>query len=279
MAPHHADEQVLAVWSRWCEPATRRPCRRPERAFAALAPLLVVFILGLMATGRTTVAAQPLSSSGLLTVESSLATSASIFDRSVSSMTPAGSEYVVGVIGDHAVGVVGAHEDVLPGQRRARAPDYDQTAVGSSVAPNTAGIADDVVGPSVRYNRGAHYGGAQTNSPAGRALREGAEGTACPSCGRPQISGTNTAPVPEHSPSLLEHYYGGGHAMTDAQRRAYAQSADAQLDQGYYPTDQDHQQAARRRSPHQARVPRRLELHDLASSAMRITTMLFTSEP
>lgn len=66
-------------------------------------------------------------------------------------------------------------------------------------APNTAGLADDVVGPSVRYNRGAHYGGAQTNSPAGRALREGAEGTACPSCGRPQISGTNTAPVPEHS--------------------------------------------------------------------------------
>jgi RHS repeat-associated protein len=91
----------------------------------------------------------------------------------------------------------------------------------------TAGMPDDVVGPSVRYNRATHYGGAQTNSPAARALREGAEGTACPSCGRAQVSGTNTAPVPEHSPSLLEHYYGGGYAMTDAQRRAYARSAEA----------------------------------------------------
>ncbi|MGH9282263.1 MAG: RHS repeat-associated core domain-containing protein, partial [Acidimicrobiales bacterium] len=45
-----------------------------------------------------------------------------------------------------------------------------------SSAPNTAGLADDVVGPSVRYNRSAHCGGVQTNSPAGRALREGAEG-------------------------------------------------------------------------------------------------------
>lgn len=41
-------------------------------------------------------------------------------------------------------------------------------------------------------------------------------------------SGTKHAPVPEHSPPLVEHYYEhGGHAMTDAQRRAYARSAEA----------------------------------------------------
>jgi hypothetical protein len=34
--------------------------------------------------------------------------------------------------------------------------------------------------------------------------------------------------VPEHNPSLLEHYYRhGGHAMTDAERAAYARSAEA----------------------------------------------------
>jgi hypothetical protein len=82
--------------------------------------------------------------------------------------------------------------------------------------------------PTVRFNRAKQYGGAQTDSPAGRALREAAEGTPCPSCGKPQISGTKTQPVPEHHPSLLEHHYDhGGHAMTDEQRRAYARSPEA----------------------------------------------------
>ena len=50
----------------------------------------------------------------------------------------------VGVIAEHTTPVVGAHEAVLPGQPRARAPDYDRTAVGSSVAAETGG-ADFVV--------------------------------------------------------------------------------------------------------------------------------------
>lgn len=97
-----------------------------------------------------------------------------------------------------------------------------------SEVPTTGAMTASSKGPSVRYSRAKHYGGAQTSSPVARELREGAEGTACPSCGSMQVSGTNTAPVPEHSPSLLEHYYNnGGFAMTDAQRRSYAQSADA----------------------------------------------------
>jgi RHS repeat-associated protein len=80
----------------------------------------------------------------------------------------------------------------------------------------------------VRYDRAAHYGGAQTDGPVGNALRLANEGVPCPSCGELQISGTRTQPVPEHSPSLLEHYYDeGGYAMTDAQRRAYASSEQA----------------------------------------------------
>jgi large repetitive protein len=66
------------------------------------------------------------------------------------------------------------------------------------------------------------------NGPAAKAERAAAEGTPCPSCGNPQISGTKNAPVPEHEPSLLEHYYDhGGYAMTDAERRAYANSPEA----------------------------------------------------
>jgi len=82
--------------------------------------------------------------------------------------------------------------------------------------------------PPERYNRQQHYGGAQTDTPAGRAVRAAGEGQSCPTCGEPQVSGTKTAPVPEHDPSLLEHYYErGGHEMTDAERRAYAGSEEA----------------------------------------------------
>jgi hypothetical protein len=60
--------------------------------------------------------------------------------------------------------------------------------------------------PAARYNRQQHYGGAQTNSPAGRAVRAAGEGQPCPTCTEVQVSGTKTAPVPEHDPSLVEHY-------------------------------------------------------------------------
>jgi hypothetical protein len=47
-------------------------------------------------------------------------------------------------------------------------------------------------------------------------------------CGEPMISGTDTAPIPEHSPPLVEHYYEhGGWQMTPEEARAYARSADA----------------------------------------------------
>ncbi|PKQ25462.1 MAG: hypothetical protein CVT64_09655 [Actinobacteria bacterium HGW-Actinobacteria-4] len=94
-------------------------------------------------------------------------------------------------------------------------------------APNGASQAENVAGPVVPYNRTTHYGGAQTSSPSAQILRISAQGTPCPSCKRPQVSGTSTAPVPEHSPSLLVHYYTGGHAMTLAQRIAYARSPQA----------------------------------------------------
>lgn len=47
-------------------------------------------------------------------------------------------------------------------------------------------------------------------------------------CGEPMVSGTDTAPIPEHSPPLVEHYYEhGGWQMTPEGARAYARSADA----------------------------------------------------
>jgi len=79
--------------------------------------------------------------------------------------------------------------------------------------------------PTARYNRQQHYGGSQTNGPVGQAARQAGEGQPCPSCGQIQVSGTRTAPSPQHNPTLVEHYYGrGGYAMTDAQRREYART-------------------------------------------------------
>ena len=77
--------------------------------------------------------------------------------------------------------------------------------------------------PSVKYNRKLHYGGSQTHSAEAKAARAAGEGEPCPACGQTQVSGTKTAPSPQHEPSLVEHYYEhGGHAMTDAERKAYA---------------------------------------------------------
>lgn len=66
------------------------------------------------------------------------------------------------------------------------------------------------------YNRAAHYGGAATNSPAGQAIRVAGEGQSCPMCGEPMVSGTDTAPIPEHSPPLVQHYYEYGGLADDA---------------------------------------------------------------
>jgi large repetitive protein len=42
------------------------------------------------------------------------------------------------------------------------------------------------------------------------------------------VSGTDTAPIPEHSPPLVQHYYEyGGWQMTSEEASAYARSAEA----------------------------------------------------
>jgi hypothetical protein len=72
----------------------------------------------------------------------------------------------VGVI--HMAGgqVVGFHEDIPAGQGRIRAPAYDQTVVGSCVAPETeAGaqiLANQAAGNAARDAIAAQYPGAET---------------------------------------------------------------------------------------------------------------------
>lgn len=95
----------------------------------------------------------------------------------------------------------------------------------TSPAKGDGGAAD---GPSVPYDRRSHYGGAATDGPAARAIRENAEGQPCPSCGEPMVSGTRHAPVPEHRPELVVHFYEhGGWRLDRDQARAYARGADA----------------------------------------------------
>ncbi|MHB1077177.1 RHS repeat-associated core domain-containing protein [Thiobacillus sp.] len=97
------------------------------------------------------------------------------------------------------------------------------TGVGAFKALGEIGTASKVSVPTERYNRQLHYGGSQTNSPTAQAARAAGENQPCPTCGQTQISGTNTAPSPQHNPPLVKHYYeNGGHAMSDAERRAYA---------------------------------------------------------
>ncbi|MBP3220723.1 MAG: MafB family polymorphic toxin [Neisseriaceae bacterium] len=75
------------------------------------------------------------------------------------------------------------------------------------------------------YNRQKHYGGSQTNSSAAQAARQAGEGKPCPTCGQTQVSGTSTAPSPQHEPPLVKHYYEhGGSQMTPAQRKEYAKN-------------------------------------------------------
>jgi hypothetical protein len=64
----------------------------------------------------------------------------SLFAVPAASASPlVGARNAVGVIGVAAGQRVGFHEAVPAGQGRIRAPGYDQTVVGSCVAPETAG--------------------------------------------------------------------------------------------------------------------------------------------
>ena len=127
-----------------------------------------------------------------------------------------GAGKVLGVVASKAAPAL---RNVL-GRGAAGETDTVASAAAEDAAPN--------LGPQVKFNRQTQYGGAQTNSPAGRAIREAAEGEPCPSCNKPMVSRTPTQPVPEHSPSLLEHYYEyGGYAMSNEERAAYAQSEEA----------------------------------------------------
>lgn len=112
----------------------------------------------------------------------------------------------------------------------AKAAGQKVADAGRQAARSVAGKVKDVFkkGPTQAYDRAAHYGGAATGSAAGRGIRAAAAGQTCPSCSRPMVTGTPTAPVPEHSPPLVEHYYEhGGWKMSPEQARAYARSAEA----------------------------------------------------
>ena len=104
-------------------------------------------------------------------------------------------------------------------------PGSDQGPIINADDPTTDGPED---GPKVPYDRVSHYGGAATNSPAGQDIRAAPEGQPCPRCGKTMVSGTDTAPIPEHSPPLVLHFYNyGGWQMTSEQARACARSAEA----------------------------------------------------
>jgi hypothetical protein len=82
--------------------------------------------------------------------------------------------------------------------------------------------------PTEAYDRQKHYGGAQTDSPAGKKIRKEYANKPCPTCGQTMAPGGDHRPIPEHDPPLVVHYYEhGGFAMTDQERRDYARSEEA----------------------------------------------------
>ncbi|MDP9074422.1 MAG: Hint domain-containing protein [Actinomycetota bacterium] len=96
-----------------------RPRRLPAafRAVVALVAAVTVIVVGLAGLFVSPASAQPLTGPG----------------------------NAVGVFGYAGGQVVGAHQPVLAGQRRARAPSYDRVAVGSCVAAETEpALANDV---------------------------------------------------------------------------------------------------------------------------------------
>ena len=126
---------------------------------------------------------------------------------------------------NRTAGVLG---DVVGFAAVAAAPAGGAPRVARAEEGAAAEVARPPEVPTIKYDRGAHYGGAATDGEAAASIRSGAEGQPCPACGKQMISGTKTAPVPEHAPSLVEHYYEhGGWRMTPDQARAYARSAEA----------------------------------------------------
>ena len=102
----------------------------------------------------------------------------------------------------------------------------DKTADAATTARKAEKVADtatDVANSSTKiepYNRQKHSGGSQTNSSTAKEARKSGEGQPCPTCGQTQISGTSTAPSPQHEPPLVKHYYEhGGSQMTTAERK------------------------------------------------------------
>ncbi|NEA65615.1 ricin-type beta-trefoil lectin domain protein [Streptomyces sp. SID12488] len=108
------------------------------------------------------------------------------------------------------------------------APVLVHNCGGARFEVDSSGVASDLENPVTAtepYNRAKHYGGSQTNGPGGRTARAEAQGQPCPECGATMRTGTANPPVPEHDPALVLHYYrGGGSAMTNAERRAYAKN-------------------------------------------------------
>jgi error-prone DNA polymerase len=105
----------------------------------------------------------------------------------------------------------------------------EETAAASvqGIRGPTTEAETEAAAPIAPYDRSL-YGGSQTTSQAAQDLRAANEGQPCPSCGTSQVSGTPSAPSPQHDPPLVKHYYeNGGAQMTDAQRRSYGRSPEA----------------------------------------------------
>lgn len=128
-------------------------------------------------------------------------------DASASTATFVHAETLIGVIAGHATGVVGTHPEVPPGQRRARAPDYDACAIGSCVAAEIeAGVAADEAPAFAR----SQYGRMTTANQAAAFERA----PTCPYCG--EALSTQV----DHINALKQDWSSGGWADDFATRTA-----------------------------------------------------------
>jgi hypothetical protein len=103
------------------EPSPGRPA--PRRALAALVAILAAIVIGIIG-----LLASPASAASLPTARNAVAPIHTAISQRV-----------------------GPHEPVLAGQRRARAPNYDQTVVGHCVGAETA--APDLANLSTKITR------------------------------------------------------------------------------------------------------------------------------